>query len=194
MLGYRRCMLASIVLDAVSLFGCIIAVDLLSGLLHWLEDTWTAPGRSALLDRWIVVDNIEHHRRPGAIRAGRYWQTNRVCIVLAGAVGVVLALCGVHAWQAYLIVALASQANQIHLWAHSANPPRAIAVLQRCGLLQSPAHHAEHHRRPYASRFCTVTNFLNPVLDAIGFWRGLEAIVRGCGGTVHRATAARGGY
>jgi plasmanylethanolamine desaturase len=187
-------LLASLAFDVASLAGCVIAVDFLSGLLHWAEDTWTAPGRSALLDRWIVTDNVDHHRRPGAIRAGDYWGTNRVCIVLAASAGGVLALCGVHAWQAYLVVALASQANQIHLWAHSASPPRAIAFLQRFGILQSTAHHAVHHKRPYASRFCTVTNYLNPVLDAIGFWRGLERFVVLCGATVYRGTPARQGY
>jgi ubiquitin-conjugating enzyme E2 variant len=187
-------LLSSVAIDVVSAFGCLIAVDLLSGLIHWLEDTWTAPGRSALLDRWVVTDNIEHHRRPGTIRAGRYWQTNRVCIVLAASVGAVLLLCGVHAWQAYVIVLLASQSNQIHLWAHSANPPRLIAWLQRLGVLQSAAHHAEHHKRPYASRFCTVTNYLNPLLDRIAFWRGLEWCVRRCGVTMHRATPARQGF
>jgi ubiquitin-conjugating enzyme E2 variant len=100
----------------------------------------------------------------------------------------------VHAWQAYLIVALASQANQIHLWAHSANPPRAIAFLQRYGILQSAAHHAEHHKRPYASRYCTFTNYLNPLLDGSGFWRGLERALQYCGATVYRATPARAGY
>ena len=178
----------------VSVFACLLAVDFLSGLLHWAEDTWTAPGRSTLLDRWIVRDNIEHHRRPGTIRAGDYWGTNRVCIVLALGVGCILALCGVHAWQAYLIVALASQSNQIHLWAHSANPPRPVRWLQRIGLLQSAAHHAEHHKRPYASRFCTVTNYLNPLLDAIDFWRGVERVVQAFGVTMHRAMPARGGY
>ncbi|HEY0395192.1 MAG TPA: fatty acid desaturase CarF family protein [Candidatus Elarobacter sp.] len=187
-------LLSSVVFDVLSVFACLLAVDVLSGLLHWLEDTWTAPGKSALLDRWIVQDNIEHHRRPGAIRAGDYWGTNRVCIVLSLAVGVVLALCGVHAWQAYLIVALASQSNQVHLWAHSANPPRLVRRLQTIGLLQSTAHHAEHHKRPYASRFCTFTNFLNPALDRIGLWRGLERLVRAFGVPMHRATAARGGY
>ena len=184
----------SIAGGVASAIACLLVVDLLSGLLHWWEDTWTAPGGSKLLDRWIVLDNIEHHRRPGTIRAGDYWGTNRVCIVLAVSAGAALALCGVHAWQAYLIVALASQANQIHLWAHSANPPRTIAFLQRYGILQSAAHHAEHHKRPYASRFCTYTNYLNPVLDRSGFWRGLERVLQRCGATVHRATPARAGY
>jgi plasmanylethanolamine desaturase len=187
-------LLFSIASAVASVIACLLVVDLLSGLLHWWEDTWTAPGRSQLLDRWVVRDNIEHHRRPGTIRAGDYWGTNRVCIVIALFAGAVLVLCGMHAWQAYLIVALASQANQVHLWGHSAHPPRAVASLQRVGILQSPAHHAEHHKRPYASRFCTMTNYLNPLLDEIRFWRGLEWAIEQLGVRVQRATPARDGY
>jgi plasmanylethanolamine desaturase len=184
----------ALALDAVSLFGCLLAVDLISGFLHWAEDTWLAPGRSKLLDRFIVNDNIEHHRRPGGIRAGNYWATNRVTIVLAIVAGAVLAACHVHSWQAYLIVALASQSNQVHLWSHSSTPPRIVERLQTAGLLQSRAMHAKHHKNPYASNFCTMTNYLNPLLDGIGFWAALETAIVRCGGTVVRATPARGGY
>jgi ubiquitin-conjugating enzyme E2 variant len=172
----------------------LLAVDLITGFIHWAEDTWTAPGASKILDRWVVLDNIEHHRRPGTIRAGDYWGTNRVCLALAFVVACGMVLLGVHAWQAYVIVALASQSNQVHLWAHSANPPRLVGWLQRFGILQSPAHHGEHHKRPYASRFCTTTNFLNPLLDEIEFWRGLEWLIERCGATMWRATPARQGY
>jgi hypothetical protein len=179
---------------AASGVACLFAVDFITGVVHWAEDTWTALGRSKLLDAYVVRDNIEHHRKPGAIRGGTYWETNRVCLALAFAAACVLALCGVHAWQSYLIVVLASQSNQVHKWAHCANPPLAIRHLQRLGILQSTAHHAEHHKRPYAKRYCTTTNFLNPVLDAVRFWRGLEWLIERCGATVQRTTPARLGY
>jgi ubiquitin-conjugating enzyme E2 variant len=185
---------ASLATGILSGVACLFAVDFITGVIHWAEDTWTALGRSKLLDTYVVRDNIEHHRKPGGIRSGTYWETNRVCIALASVIGCALMLFGVHAWEAYTIVLLASQSNQVHKWAHCANPPRAIRALQRCGILQSPAHHAEHHKRPYASRFCTTTNFLNPALDAVRFWRGLEWLIESCGVRVQRATPARQGY
>jgi ubiquitin-conjugating enzyme E2 variant len=185
---------ASIATGFVSGIACLFAVDFITGVIHWAEDTWTALGRSKLLDTYVVRDNIEHHRKPGAIRGGTYWETNRVCIALASATACVLALFGVHAWEAYAIVVFASQSNQVHKWSHCANPPRAVAFLQRVGIMQSPAHHAEHHKRPYATRYCTTTNFLNPVLDATRFWRGLEWLIERCGVRVQRATPARLGY
>ena len=185
---------ASFATGIVSAVGCLFAVDFITGVIHWAEDTWTALGRSKLLDAYVVRDNIEHHRKPGAIRGGTYWETNRVCIALAFAIACLLLLFGVHAWAAYAIVVLASQSNQVHKWSHCANPPRAVAWLQRFGILQSPAHHAEHHKRPYAKRYCTATNFLNPVLDGVCFWRGLEWLIERCGVRVQRATPARQGY
>lgn len=178
--------------------GCVIVsiltADFITGLMHWAEDTWLRPGKSDVLDRFIVNDNIDHHRSPGKIRAGAYWATNRVCIALAVVVGAILAAFHVHAWEPYFVLTLLSQSNQVHLWAHSSRPPMPVKWLQRTGLLQSTAHHAEHHKRPYASRFCTMTEFLNPILDRIRFWHALESIVVYFGGTVQRATPARGGY
>jgi len=177
-----------------SIIACLLIADFVSGLMHWAEDTWLAPGQSKLLDRYITSDNIDHHRHPGKIRAGAYWATNRVCIALTAVTALVLFFCGIHAWQAYLVLAMLSQSNQVHMWGHSSQPPVPVQWLQRVGLLQSTAHHGLHHKRPYASRFCTMTNYLNPILDGAGFWRGLEAIATLFGATVQRATPARGGF
>jgi plasmanylethanolamine desaturase len=187
-------LLATAAADIVSVFLCLMAADFITGLIHWTEDTWTAPGTSALLDKWIVFDNIEHHRRPGSIRNGAYWTTNRVCIAGAAIFIGVLALLHVHAWQPYLIAALASQGNQIHMWAHSSDRPRWVRRLQAVGVLQSRAHHGRHHINPYAVRFCAYTDYLNPILDATRFWRALEWLPQQLGATVQRATPARGGY
>lgn len=178
----------------INVIGCLLAADLISGLVHWAEDTWGAPGNSRFLDKWVILPNIDHHRRPGKMRQDLYWETNLVTIVLALCAAAVLAVLHVHAWQAYLIVAMASQSNQIHAWAHTQDAPAFIRWLQRFGILQSVRHHGEHHKRPYAYRFCTTTNYLNPILDETGFWRGLEWIVERCGISVKRTTPQRAGY
>ena len=178
----------------VDVFICLLIADFVSGLGHWAEDTWGVPGRSPLLDKWVILPNIEHHRRPGQMRNKSYWETNHVTVILALVVLGGLLAFHVNAWQAYLTVALISQSNQIHKWAHSQTVPFWVRWLQRIGLLQSVAHHGEHHKRPYAYRFCTTTNLLNPVLDGTGFWHGLEWVIERCGISVKRATEARGGY
>ena len=175
------------------IFGCLLLADFITGVMHWAEDTWLAPGKSKLLDRYIVNDNIDHHRHPGKIRAGAYWQTNRVCIALAAGASAILLLFHVRIWEPYLVLVLLSQSNQIHMWAHTSQPPRWVAMLQRTGILQSTRHHAKHHKNPYSSRFCTMTSYLNPMLDH-GFWRALERLTERCGATVQRASVTRGGY
>jgi len=188
----------SLFITIASYLGCILGsllvADFITGIMHWAEDTWLAPGQSRVLDRYITDDNIDHHRHPGKIRAGAYWATNRVCIALTIGAAIVLMLCRVLAWEPYLVLALLSQSNQVHMWSHSSRAPQPVQWLQRVGLLQAPAQHAQHHKRPYASRFCTMTNYLNPMLDRLAFWRGLEAIAVRFGATVHRATPARGGF
>ena len=98
------------------------------------------------------------------------------------------------AWQPWLVVLLVAHSKQIHAWAHTRRVPTIVAQLQRVGVFQSMRHHGIHHQRPYVSRFCTMTNYLNPVLDALRLWRGLEWLGERCGARVVRATPARGGY
>lgn len=189
--------LHSVVLTAVialHAFICLLIADFLAGLMHWVEDTWLAPGKSALLDKWVVLPNIDHHRRPGGIREGSYWVNNQVSIFLALGPAVLLLLLGVHAWEPYLVLFIASQSNQLHMWAHCANPPAPIKWLQKSRLLQAAAHHAVHHKRPYGVRYCTTTSLLNPILDGVGFWRQLERVCKFFGAKVYRATTARNGY
>jgi ubiquitin-conjugating enzyme E2 variant len=187
-------LLNATLLNVLFAAGCIIAADFLSGLLHWAEDTWLVPGKNAWLDRYIVAPNIEHHEKPGGIRACTYWELNCVCIAIAASVALVVALAGVREWEVYLTLLIASQSNQIHAWGHTANPPRFVAWLQRARILQTAAHHAVHHKRPYGVRYCTTTPWLNGMLDRSGFWRGLESTIAHFGPSVKRATAARSGY
>src|SRR5579875_411969 len=179
---------------ALHVLLCLLIADFLAGFVHWAEDTWLRPGVSPLLDAWVVLPNVEHHQRPGGIRQATYWENNRITMALAAVPAIVLAACGVHAWEPYLTLLIASQSNQIHMWGHCANPPAAVRVLQRIGLFQPPAHHAVHHKRPYGVRYCTTTIFLNPILDGLRFWHALETIGEVVGLRVYRATPARGGY
>jgi len=175
----------------LSLALCLLTADFASGLFHWFEDTWLVPGKNAFFDKYIILCNIEHHRSPGKMKANDWWNNNYVTMALVGLVAVVCLLFGVHAWQIYLTLAIASQSNQIHAWGHTRKVPYIIGFLQRYGILQSIEHHGLHHKRPYDARYCTTTNFLNPVLDRIKFWRGLERIGVKLGGTVARGSQAR---
>ena len=49
--------------------------------------------------------------------------------------------------------------------------------LQRAGLILSPEHHAIHHAAPHDRHYCITVGWMNPMLDKLGFFRGLEAVV-----------------
>jgi ubiquitin-conjugating enzyme E2 variant len=70
-------------------------------------------------------------------------------------------------------------ANQVHKWSHRSDAENGpvIVMFQRLGLLQTPSHHAGHHVGQKASRYCVLTNVLNPFLDWCRFWRGLELVL-----------------
>jgi hypothetical protein len=100
---------------------------------------------------------------------------------------------GVHAWQAYVTLAIGSQGNQVHEWAHLSDRAASVRWLQSLGIMQSRSHR-KHHASPYAVRFCALSDDLDPVLDGIGFRRGLERAAVTFGATVRRGSVARGGY
>lgn len=185
----------SLLIVTFNIVACLLVCDFLSGLGHWLEDSYGTLKAPALLKRWIVLDNIQHHRLPGTILRGSWWECNRVLTVAGGLIAVLCLLFRVTDWRVYFILALGSQSNQIHRWGHQRNAPLVVRGLQRLGVFQSRAHHAQHHRSPYAVRFCTSTNWLNPILDSFHFWRGLEAVIEFVFGVpVKRVSAERGGY
>lgn len=64
----------------------------------------------------------------------------------------------------------------IHGWAHQ-KCSRPIRGLQLLGILHSPEQHAVHHTRPFDRHFCVMTDFANPVLEAVGFWETAETLV-----------------
>jgi ubiquitin-conjugating enzyme E2 variant len=151
---------------------CYLAADLLAGFWHWWEDRY-ADVRWPLVGDWIAKPNELHHDQPLAFLDQGYWSRNSTTIipaVIAFLLTVPHPICGVFVF--------VSQANEIHAWAHSKGKVASwIEVFQSIGLFQSPKHHAQHHIDPFESKYCVMTDLLNPLLDRLDFWRRLEWIV-----------------
>ena len=151
---------------------CYLAADLLAGFWHWWEDRY-ADTRWPVIGDWIAKPNQLHHEQPLAFLDQGYWSRNWTTLIPAGIAFLLTVpdpICGVFAF--------VSQANEIHAWAHSKGKVASwIEALQSIGLLQSPKHHAQHHIEPFESRYCVMTDWLNPILDRIDFWRRLEEII-----------------
>ncbi len=153
---------------------CYLIADFLSGFWHWIEDryfeeTWPIVGD------YIAKPNTLHHAKPSAFLDQTYLSRNWTTILPAVTAMFLGLLAGMH-WQWSLVFVFVSQANEIHAWAHQ-KCSAWIRVLQDVGLLQSCRHHGEHHRSPFDEKYCVMSNWLNPFLDALDFWFTLEWIV-----------------
>jgi len=53
-----------------------------------------------------------------------------------------------------------------------------VRLLQRTRLVLAPTHHQVHHTKPFNMHYCITNGWLNPLLNKIGFFRGMEAGLR----------------
>lgn len=159
-------------------FGIVLLADFVTGFVHWLEDSYWSP-ETPILGKWIVVPNLAHHKNGQDFLKYSWWESSWD-LLLAGIITVLIAY-AMHCltWEVWLFVAITVNANQIHKWAHITryeSKPKVIGLMQKMYVLQRTDHHGKHHRKPNDSHYCTVTNLLNPILDKLNFWRGLESI------------------
>lgn len=145
--------------------------ELASGVFHWLEDRYGNPDWP-ILGPLIVLPNLAHHVRPGALCQGSYWNRNNTTIVTS----LIGAACFFWCLPVCLGFLILSQGNEVHSWAHQ-RCNRLIRSLQWIGVLQSPRQHAIHHKQPFDRYYCVFTNYANPLLHAIRFWEALELAI-----------------
>lgn len=156
----------------------VLLADFVSGFIHWLEDVYAKPGM-----RWIskiAEDNLLHHTRPREFLKKNWWQSSWDIALLASFLVVGAWWFDCLNWQVVLFAVLVANANQVHKWAHKSRYENhaIVTFLQKIYVLQNARHHAKHHSDDKNTHYCVMTNFLNPVLEKIQFWRGLERFNR----------------
>jgi plasmanylethanolamine desaturase len=156
----------------------VLAAEFVAGLVHWFEDAYVRED-TPLIGKIIGRPNTVHHHYPRYMTRHNWWQSSfdLLCVSMF-LVGVAWCL-GLLAWQVWLFAVLSANANEFHKWEHRTRKEngRLISFLQDIKLLQTAKHHALHHTDPKNSHYCTTTNLLNPVLDTLRFWDGLEWIL-----------------
>lgn len=167
----------NVFVELAKVVGALAAIDFVSGLVHWAEDTFGTES-TPVIGPWIVTPNVLHHRDGQAFVDKGWWASSWDLALASSAIaGVAYAL----GWfgPAVVVFALAgANANQIHKWCHAPRrAPGVVRLLWRAGVLQRPVQHARHHRGAKNEAYCVVTPYLNPVLDTLGFWRALERLV-----------------
>lgn len=169
-----------------------LAADLVSGVVHWLGDTW---GRTdfPVLGPAFIRPFREHHVDEKAITRHDFVETNgNNCLVSLPVAALALALPLGSAPGAFVAAFLGAMifwvmaTNQFHKWSHLDAPPRAVALLQRLGLVLQPAHHRVHHTPPFNRYYCITTGWMNAPLAWVGFFPLLERLVTRLTGLVPR--------
>jgi plasmanylethanolamine desaturase len=170
-------------LSGACLVGYLVA-DFLSGFVHWAGDT-VGDETTPVFGPNFVRPFRYHHVDPKDITRHDFIETNgNNCIVVAPILAfLVLTIpkaTGLYFYGA-VVVAFTSWfvfcTNQFHKWAHDDDPAGWIRALQRMGLILSPEHHAIHHASPQNKSYCITVGWMNPLLDRIGFFRILEAVI-----------------
>lgn len=167
----------------VQVLATWLATDFLSGLLHWLEDRYGNPSWP-IVGRHVTKPNILHHFVPRAFVTNSWYLSSRLLLLVGTLIVSVTALLGMFNWMVVLAIVLGVNANQVHKCSHRTRQEngRFVVLLQRLRLVQSPSHHHRHHSEQKDSHYCVLTDFLNPILDRMRFWRGLEWLIERCFG------------
>ena len=166
----------TIAIIVFEVLGLYLLLDFLTGVVHFWMDRY---GREdmPLVGKAIIEINTWHHETPRRMITRSYWY-----LCKSGWVGVSAMWIGVYlvtetvSWQWWFVGILGANANIVHQWAHKFpnEKPAFVNWLQKIGVIQRPHDHAQHHTKPETRSYCTYTPWLNPMLDRIGFWFGIE--------------------
>lgn len=165
-----------------------IAGDVISGLVHWLCDTYGTVD-TPLFGQTLIRHFRSHHTYPRDICISPFAYTvGNVAIisVLTLPIPVYLlyknpnsVLIAIITFTYAMITFLTLMTNQFHKWAHLENEriPGYIKYLQSKSVILDPNHHRLHHTNPYDSNYCITHGLANPFLEKINFFRNLEKLL-----------------
>ena len=171
--------------------ACVLVADFFTGFFHWIEDTYGLPSWP-IIGEAVIQPNIMHHRSPLLFTMSSFICRNYQVVGMATFFVLIVSLLGYLTWHVFLVALLTSCGNEVHSWSHKRPRFWLARFLQDCSLIQTPQQHAKHHKKPYDKYFCTLTNVLNPCLELVRFWRGLELALRCVGVKPMRVTEERG--
>lgn len=176
-------------LYAVQIFLLWLLADFITGTIHWWEDTYGNPNWP-IIGKYVIAPNLEHHGNPRSMLKGSYFSRINTSMFTGAIIVLVLWALGWHSWRMILCILFATQGNEIHAMGHRSDKENGkfVMALQKIGLVQRRRTHGWHHKAPYETNFCVMTEFVNPILNRINFWRKTEWLIL----TIFRIKVLRG--
>ena len=151
----------------------ILLTDFITGFVHFLLDQYGSPeGR---FFKNAVKINLAHHDNPRLMIDRSYWDLTKDSYKLGVILLAITSLIFGFHWEILFVLILGANTNIFHKWSHmkKSERPMFITFLQKLKVLQHSKHHREHHKKPFDTYFCIITNVLNPILEKVYFWEGV---------------------
>jgi hypothetical protein len=168
--------------------------DVITGITHWALDTYGSEDTPYV--GYVLIKPFRmHHDYPTYMV--QYDDAPTIANSAAGATPLQLGalyLATLGGWWSVLSMLImislfgAVATNLFHKWAHMSEPPRIGQMLQRMHLILTESHHEGHHHAPHKTGYCITNGWMNPVLDAMKFWRGMEFFLGKLGFFPHEHT------
>lgn len=183
----------------VSALAGICSADFASGVVHWAADTWGTV-ESPIIGPGLLRPFREHHIDPTSICRHDFIETNADCFTICVPfVGYSVykfytyapdQIAGTYNFEMYVffLACFVTMTNELHKWSHTYfGLPKWITLLQDYGVILPRIHHRQHHVSPHEINYCITTGWLNPLLEAINFWRTAEYIITKVTGAIPRS-------
>ena len=163
---------------ALQLFLLWCAADFITGVIHWWEDTYGNPNWK-IIGKYVVEPNLVHHKQPHKLLEGSYWNRINTSFFAAAVFGAILWSIDLLSWRTIVCLLFCSQGNEVHAMSHRPDKVtnKLIRFLQKTGIFQSKKMHRWHHKAPYETNFCVMSDFCNPILNKINFWEKVELLI-----------------
>lgn len=161
-----------------SILGGLWLADFATGCFHWAVDSYANP-------EWPIIG--PHYIEPSHLHHEEDMYTFELSSLVTHLyIWTAVIIVGTLFWALGLMTLMTASAcgfgfltNVIHRWSHTQAQDNVlpVRVLQRIGLFQSTPHHTFHHSGASDSHYCLLTDHINPLLEAMGLWKGLDRIM-----------------
>ncbi len=168
----------------LTVFAGLLGADFVSGVVHWLFDTWGSVD-TPVVGQLAIRTFREHHVDARAMTRHGFVETNGHNITLSALPSVVgIVALGHHslastlvAMSGFFMALCVGLTSQIHKWAHMESIPRVVRKMQDLGLIIGARHHDRHHVCPHDSHYCITVGWMNAPLELVHFFRVLERVI-----------------